>query len=58
MTRKRTIKALKVKTQRTKKMTDDEWATFRRKDKPEKISTKELEDLKDMAMSNIVISCK
>ena len=38
---KGTIKALKVKTCRTKKMTDDQWETSREKDKPKKMSTEE-----------------
>ena len=50
-----TIKALKVKTRRIEKMTDDEWLTSREKDKPEKMLTEEWEDLKDMATSTILL---
>ncbi|VFQ60637.1 unnamed protein product [Cuscuta campestris] len=50
LTREGTIKALKVKVQRTEKMTDAEWAKHRKNDKPEKLSEEEWEDLKDMAI--------
>jgi hypothetical protein len=53
LTREGTIKALKVKTRRTEIMTDTEWAGHRRKDKPEKLTDEEWEDLKDMATSTI-----
>jgi len=36
-------------------MMDDEWVTLRKKDKPEKMSTEEWEDLKDMATSTILL---
>jgi len=36
LTREGTIKALKVKTRRTKKMTDDEWMALREKDNPKR----------------------
>jgi len=55
LTREGTIKALKVKTRRTEKMRDDEWVTSREKDMLEKMSTKEWEDLKDMATSTILL---
>jgi len=55
MTREGTIKALKVKMCGTEKMTDDEWVALREKDKPEKMTTEEREDLKDMATSTILL---
>ncbi|VFQ78488.1 unnamed protein product [Cuscuta campestris] len=55
LTREGTIKALKVKVQRTEKMTDAEWAKHRKNDKPEKLSEEEWEDLKDMATSTICL---
>ncbi|VFQ72130.1 unnamed protein product [Cuscuta campestris] len=55
LTREGTIKALKVKVQRTEKMTDAEWAKHRKNDKPEKLSEEECEDLKDMATSTICL---
>ena len=36
-------------------MTDDEWLTYREKDKPEKMLVEEWEDLKDMATSTILL---
>jgi len=36
-------------------MTDDEWLASRERDKPEKMSTEEWEDLKDMATSTILL---
>ncbi|VFR00763.1 unnamed protein product [Cuscuta campestris] len=50
-----TIKALKVKVQRTEKMTDAEWAKHRKNNKSEKLSEEEWEDLKDMATSTICL---
>ena len=55
LTQEVTIKALKVKTRRTKKMTDDEWVTSKEKDKPKKMPTDEWEDLKDMETSTILL---
>ncbi|VFQ77330.1 unnamed protein product [Cuscuta campestris] len=55
LTREGTIKALKVKVQRTEKMTDAEWAKPRKNDKPEKLSEEEWEDLKDMETSTICL---
>ncbi|VFQ95551.1 unnamed protein product [Cuscuta campestris] len=55
LTREGTIKALKVKVQRTEKMTDAEWAKHRKNDKPEKLSEEEWEDLNDMATSTICL---
>lgn len=51
-----TIKVLKMKTCRTKKMIDDEWVTVREKDKPGKMSKEKCEDLKDMA-TRIILLC-
>ena len=59
LTREGTIKAFKAKTRRTERMTDDKWMALREKDKPEKMSKEEREDLKDMATSTIFfMSCK
>jgi len=55
LTREGTIKTLKMKTCRTEKMTDDEWVALRGKNKPEKMSKEEWEDLKDMATSTILL---
>ena len=55
LTQEGTIKALKVKTRRAEKMTNDEWMALREKDKPEKMSTEEREDLKDMETSKIFL---
>jgi len=52
----RTIKALKLKTRRTENITHDEWVTSGEKDKLEKMSTEEWDDLKDMAISTILLS--
>ena len=44
-----------MKTCRTEKMTDDEWVALREKDKPEKITTEEGEDLMSMAISTTLL---
>jgi len=49
------IKALKVKTRRTEKMTDNERVTFKEKDKLEKMPMKEWKDFKDTATSTILL---
>ena len=49
------MKALKVKTHMTEKMTNDKWVTLREKDKPDKMSKEECKDLKDMATSTILL---
>ena len=54
LTRDGTIKALKVKTCKTQKMSDDECVALREKDKPEKMTTEEGEELKDMATCTIL----
>jgi len=38
LSREGTIKALKIKTYRIEKITDDEWVALREKDKPEKMT--------------------
>ena len=55
LTQERAIEALKVKTCRTERMTDDELVALREKDKPEKMSKEEGEDLKGMATSTILL---
>jgi len=51
-----TIKALKVKTYSTEKMTHDEyWVVLGKKDKLEKMSKEEWEDLKDMTTSTVLL---
>ena len=54
-TQERTIKALKMKTRRTEKMTEDEWVPSKEKDKPEKMLTEDWEDLKDMTIGTILL---
>ena len=55
LTQEGTINALKVNTCRTEKITDDELAALREKDKAEKMRSDEGEDLKDMAASTILL---
>ena len=47
--------ALKVKTCRTGKMTDDEWVALRDKGKLEMVTMEDEEDLKDMTMRKIFV---
>ena len=49
------MKALKLKARRIEKMMDDEWVALREKDRPEKMTTEEGEDLEDMATSAILL---
>ena len=44
-----------MKTNRTEKMTNDELVALREKDKPEKITTEEGEDFKDIATSTTLL---
>jgi len=55
LTRQETIMALKVKTRRTEKMTDDEWVALRDKGKLVMVTMKDGEDLKDMATRTILL---
>jgi len=55
LTCEETIKAIKVKTCRTEKMTKDKWVALRQKDKSKKMSTEEWKDLKGTTTSTILL---
>ena len=58
LTREGTIKALKVNTRRTEKMTDDEWMALREKDNPKRCDRGVGRFERYGNKYNLVMSCK